>query len=146
MGILLEVKMRRAIVFIVIFSVLLCCVGCDTYEVIKKYPRYVSDCWYCSEINFTFCYEYYEDGRMKSLSSYPLNHNGETLNVTIDFISDYWYLQLDNFDDLITMDEQLLNGSWRYNKGNLVLRIIEDNLFDGKYQELVFIPSSNSPR
>ena len=137
--------MRKIIALLIIISVILACTGCDTYEIFKKYPHYVSDSWYCAEIDFAFFYEYHEDGRMKGLY-YPINCNDKIYSVNIAFFIDDWDLVLYSEDDVITPDELLLSGTWKYRGDNLVLHIITDNLFDGKYQELVFIPSSNSPR
>lgn len=135
-------NMRKIIATSLIAVLLVMCVGCfDGYVMREKYPYYQSSYWYCEEIDFAFYYEYYENGRMKSLT-YPLEWEGETLSVIVDFVIDNWYIDLDDGDNQTTVDEQLLSGTWLYEQGNLILKINEDHLFGGRYRELVFIPVS----
>lgn len=132
--------MKKLFYFALILAILLTCTACyDGYAVTKKYPYYKSSYWYCEEIDFAFYYEYFEDGRMKN-TSYPLKWEGETLNVIVDFIIDNWYIEIFRGDELASIDDQILSGTWSYQKGNLVFKITEDKLFNGQYQELVFVP------
>ena len=131
--------MKRTGIFLLVLSIVLLCSACDGYDFIEKYPHYKADYWYCEQIDFGFYYEYHESGQMKPPSSYRLKKDGETLNVFIDFIVDSWYMDLDNGDDLITLEEQLMEGHWEYRKGDLVLTVEKDNLFGMKYAELIFV-------
>ena len=38
-----------------------------------------------------------------------------------------------------TEDKIMVRGTWKYRHGDLVFTIKEDNLFDGKYKEFVFV-------
>lgn len=129
------------VIFLVIV-ILVSFAACDGYAVLEKYPYYQSDCWYCKEIDFTFYYDCDEDGLMKPIESYPLIINGETLYVFIDFMGSNWFLDLDNKDNNISQEERLLFGTWLYRKGDLVLIVEKDNLFDWKYTELVFVANN----
>lgn len=131
--------MKRIFVIFLICTVLFCSVGCDGYTAAKKYPYYKADYWYCEELDFAFYYEYYEDGRMKYIT-YPLQWEANSLNVSVYFIVGNWYMEVDNGDDIPQLEDQILSGTWTYKRGNLILKITEDKIFGGQFQELVFIP------
>ena len=131
--------MKRFFLIILICVVLFYCVGCDGYATAKRYPCYKSSYWYCEKLDFAFYYEYHEDGRMK-YATYPLHWDGETLNVFVDFIVGSWHIDVDNGDGVTQIEEQILSGTWTYKGDKLILEITKDNLFDGQFQELVFIP------
>lgn len=112
--------------------------SCDMYQIVEKYPHFKANYWYCAEIDFSFHYEYNDDGRINP-TTYPLELDGEILNVDIWFLNDYWYFYLDNGDETTSFEELLLSGTWEYRRNELVLTIQKDNLFGEKYQEFIFI-------
>ena len=133
--------MKKCYTILIFIFLIQMCTGCffDGYDMTVKYPHYKSESWYCKEIDCRIDYQYYEDGRMK-VKSYPLTRNGETLHVYVTFTIDNWYFDLDNDDNHISLDEQLLSGTWSYQNGNLVLSIGKDSIFDDQYTNLIFIP------
>ena len=132
--------MKKYLVCMIVLVFMFSCSGCyDGYSIANKYPNYKADCWYCEEIDFTFFYEYYKDGRMKH-TTYSLNKDGETLIVWIDFVFDDWCMELDRGLGETSQEDELMSGTWYYRNGNLVLTVNTDKLFDGIYEELVFIP------
>ena len=139
MVLLSEVSMRKIFVIFLVFVMVITCTGCyDGYSVARKYPYYKADYWYCEEIDFAFCYEHLEDGRIIPGQNY-LTKDGKTMTVFVIFVIDNWYIALDNGDVNVSIEDQLMSGTWRYRKGDLVFTVKEDNLFDGAYWELVFV-------
>ena len=139
MDISLEGNMKKLFLILLICTIMICCVGCEGYEAMGKYPHFKSACWYCEDLDFTINYEFHKDGHLKEMT-YPLHWEGKTYDVYVWFMFDNWEIAIDNGDSITESNEQLLLGTWKYKGNNLILTITEDNLLNGQYEKLVFVP------
>lgn len=97
----------------------------------RTYPHQKASVWICEDPYFVF-----------STQEDYFVWEGEKYEAYIRMKASYFdvYLASENF---VISDENLLfRGSWRYKKGNMVVKITEDNIFDGAYKELVFVPQN----
>lgn len=131
--------MRKAYAIVLSICIVFVLTACDGYAVLRRYPEYKSLDWYCEELDFSFSYEENEYGNLE-LKTGSLTVGTDVLDVDLFFMIDNWSLVLDKGDEMMTTDDILAEGTWRYRKGNLVFTITEDNLFDGMYDELMFVP------
>lgn len=130
--------MKRYYAVFLVLILLICCNGCDTYSVIEQYPWYKSEQWYCEEIDFSICFAYSEGGCLIESPSSQLCWNEQIYNVNVVFQSNAIEFLIDKDGDNIS--EALLAGTWAYRNKNLVVNIVEDNVFAGAYAELLFVP------
>ena len=95
------------------------------------YPREKASLWVCEDPYFTIdykgekseCYFMWEDKKYE---------------VFVGIKSDTFTAYLPSDDDVL--NEVLLHGTWKYKGENMVVKIKTDNIFDGAYKELVFVP------
>lgn len=110
---------------LVMLTYLLC--GCDSRA--GRYPRYKGSEWVCDDPYFTISYA---DNPMGDVI---LVWNNETIAADLVFSLGTYCVFPANSSHY---DDRLFNGTWNYRKGDLVLFIREDLIFDGQYTELVF--------
>ena len=97
------------------------------------YPREKASLWVCEDPYFTIdykgekseCYFMWEDKKYE---------------VFVGIKSDTFTAYLPSDDDVL--NEVLLHGTWKYKGENMVVKIKTDNIFDGVYKELVFVPQN----
>ena len=121
--------MKRVALLIMVLSVLLG--GCDTHAIFDMYPSDRADSWYCATLDFTL--------NVNQTAS-VLNWEGKTLNVSMAVQSSYYVMVYEQGKDTVTQDSTLFSGTYSYSGENLILKIEEDNLFNGTYEELCFVP------
>jgi hypothetical protein len=132
--------MKKLVSAVLVVVLLVCLAGCDTYAMFNYYFWNKSDCWYCEEIDFEMYFTYDQNGILID-QGYELIWNEEVYVVHVGTQSAWFFIDTDkNGNNLIEMDEILLEGEWYYRDDNLVFEIRKDNLFDGAYKELVFVP------
>lgn len=121
-----QLKKELLLLVLICLSMMLC--SCDSRA--GQYPYQVADEWACNVPCFILTYSNNQEyGKLKL--------EDETINVDVWFgLGDYWVLPKNS----VAYDDRLLGGKWKYRKGDLVLSIEEDFLFEGKYSELVFSP------
>ena len=112
----------------------------DLSHTFRRYPWYHADQWYCAEIDMTI--EYVTDHNRNLVDRLPsiLRVNGKTYDVEVCFYyggGGLSFLIDENKDNIA---ESILEGDWKYRRGNLVIQIREESIFDGQYAELVFVP------
>ena len=97
----------------------------------RTYPHQKASVWICEDPYFVF-----------STQEDYFVWEGEKYEVHIMMKASHFnvYLVSENF--VISQENLLFRGSWRYKKGNMVVKITEDNIFDGAYKELVFVPQN----
>lgn len=110
----------------------------DLKDSLKRYPWYRAERWYCEEIDMTIQYTYNEDGNLTGIEYSYLVVDGKTYRVGIGFQSSAIGFHIDADGDDIW--EKILDGSWAYRQGNMVIQISEESIFGGQYTELVFVP------
>lgn len=121
--------MKRVALLIMVLSVLLG--GCDTYAIFGMYPSDRADSWYCETLDFTLNVD-------QTVS--VLNWEGKTLNIRMAVQSSYYVMFHEQEKDAVTQNSVLFSGTYSYSGENLILKIEEDNLFNGAYEELCFVP------
>ena len=97
----------------------------------RTYPHQKASVWICEDPYFVF-----------STQEDYFVWEGEKYEVYVRMHAHYFsvYRASENF---VISDEYLLfHGSWRYKKGNMVVKITEDNIFDGAYKKLIFVPQN----
>lgn len=128
--------MKRIFTFTVILILLFIC-GCDAYTAAERYPWYRAENWYCQEIDMMISYSYDEEGRLTECPPSRVVWNDQTYDIIVGFNSDaVWFTARESNDS----PRRVLNGTWVYRDGNLVIQNFEEELFGGAIKELVFIP------
>ena len=97
----------------------------------RTYPHQKASMWICEDPYFVF-----------STQEDYFVWKGEKYEVHIMMKANYFsvYRASENF---VISDEYLLfHGRWRYKKGNMVVKITEDHIFDGAYKKLIFVPQN----
>lgn len=124
---------------VVSFIPLLALIGnYDLNDSLKRYPWYRAERWYCEEIDMTILYKYNADGNYIGSEYSHLEVDGKTYKVGIGFQASAIGFYVDEDGDDVW--EGILDGSWAYQQGNMVVQIREESIFDGQYTELVFVP------
>ena len=131
--------MKKMISILLLAVMVLSLAGCDTYAMFNYYPDDRSTVWYCEEIDFEIKYVPNEYGNLAPKAS-PLEWNGTTYEVAAGFFAGYFDIYLDKNGEATTEADHLLSGRWRYENGNVVVEITEDNIFDNTFEELIFKP------
>lgn len=134
---------KRLLLVLLVLVVFL--TGCDTYAMFDRYPWDKADQWYCEEIDLTITFAYKEDGSLLGCGTLPWDWNGQTYyNMGVGFGPGHFVFDTPDETRVSTngtvMAKVHLSGLWKYQGKNLILTITEDELFDGKYTELVFVP------
>ena len=95
----------------------------------RTYPSEKASVWICEDPYFVF-----------STQEDYFVWEGEKYEVHIMMKASHFnvYLVSENF--VISQESLLFCGSWKYKGENMVVKITEDNFFDGAYKELVFVP------
>ena len=97
----------------------------------RTYPHQKASVWICEDPYFVF-----------STQEDYFVWEGEKYEVHIMMKASYFsvYRASENF---VISDEYILfHGRWRYKKGNMVVKITEDHIFDGAYKKLIFVPQN----
>lgn len=111
--------------------IVLCLMGGSDF---REYPQEKATHWVCEEPHFEIHFA-------GEASEYFLECRGEKIRVFVGIRADYFDVFLQrNPEDPLEQENILLRGTWKYVKGKMVVRIDEDNIFNGAYSELVFVP------
>lgn len=100
-----------------------------------EYPWERESQWVCADPHFTVSYLKHSQGSL--ISEEILIWEDKEIRVDLRIGVSYFTV----FPEYSNVhDDRLLSGTWKYRKGNLVLRIEEDFIFDNQYKELVLSP------
>ena len=125
-------KRVRCITLLTCLFVFLC--GCDGRA--GQYPYDLSASWMCNEPHFVLQY-YADEEKSFELEKGLIELPEVAIEVDISFgMGDFWVLPIDSK----AYEDRLLSGTWSYRRGDLILKIQEDFLFDHQYSELVLSP------
>lgn len=113
--------------------------ACDMYAMAGEYPFDRASEWNCEEIDFEIQFIYNDSGQLLAEQNSGLCWNNETLEVSVGFHVDYFIVNIDGDQDVIT--EPLLKGTWKYQDNKMIFYISEDYLLDGAYSKLTFVPN-----
>ena len=127
--------MKKVISAIVITMTIFSILGCDPYAMADKYPSERANSWYCEELDFAL----HVDQRTSELT-----WGGRVYSIKPAFHAGYFVIIPESGQDVLGGNDVLFQGTWSYRSGNLVLQINEDNLFNGAYKELFFVPIDNA--
>ena len=134
--------MKKRLVCSILAILMIFFAGCDPYSMVSHYPYEKADKWICEETDFTFAFTY-EDGRLNTEQSSVLRWNGEEYNVYVLFQVGYFRVDINEngyVDESRFPDGKMLTGTWEYRDNKLIMSITEDYLYEGKFQELSFVP------
>ena len=124
-------KVKRAISLLMLCAVLACCCGCDPYT--NRQPwHYENSVWVCENPHII----YTSDGTAKATV------NDEEIVFRLDFRSSRCGGSKDiQQGNEIVKNVQVFTGACKYSKTKFTIKIDTetDNLFDGEYDELVFV-------
>ena len=141
--ILLEDSMKKSKVIYILFIIVFILSSCyDPRITFKSYPWYKADTWYCEEIDMTIKYEFDENRKRTGATFSELTIDGVTHSVAVVFHSGTILFLA--YEDGERLKEKDLDGSWCYREGNLVVEVNSENILNGKYSELVFVPVRDS--
>lgn len=131
----------KKIAIIILITVFLSMIGgCyDPYLSFNRYPWYLSEEWYCAEIDMTIFFSFDEKGDLMPAEPCQLTIGDIVYDVNVGFQHNAIGFSVDENKDGIY--EIVLDGTWMYRDGNLVVQIYEERIFSGQYSELIFVPS-----
>ena len=129
-------KSTRLIIGIALFfCILSILLGCNRRS--GRYPYDLASKWLCNELPFTLSYSLDDNGML--FQSEILEWNGQSLAVDLAFSLNTYCVYPESSHH---HDDRLFSGTWKYRDGNLVLTLTEDFIFDQKYAELTFLPTT----
>lgn len=106
---------------------------CGTFSMMTlQYPWEITSEWVCEEPDFTLSYMCSSHGL---ITDEALIYQGEVLPVWICFGKDDFTVYPKYSNDYA---DRFLTGTWKIRSGSLILKIDEDFIFGGQYQELIF--------
>lgn len=139
--------MKRFVLVLCLAMILAwCCGGCsyDRYYAAKKYPWFKAEEWYCAEIDMTIRYVLDEDGELVDCPASQLEWNGQVYDVVVGLQSSWINFSILTEESaktkILSHDASILDGTWAYRDGNLVITDFDEPFWEGKYSELVFVP------
>lgn len=125
-------KRIRYITFLACLLMFFC--SCDGKA--GQYPSDLSNGWMCNDPYFVLQY-YSDEEKSYELEKGLIKSSDAAIEINISFgMGDFWVLPIDSN----AYDDRLLSGTWNYRRGDLILKIKEDFLFDYQYSELVLSP------
>ena len=131
--------MKKYVSFILVASLMLMLSGCyDLYATMKRYPWYRATKWYCEEIDMTIEFSVNEENELTETAAGYLEYDGYFHNCFVIFHASNMQILCKNCE--IAFYDELLDGTWSYDRKNLVFYIMDDYIFGGQYTELSFIP------
>lgn len=131
--------MKKMISILLLAVMVLSLAGCDTYAMFNYYPEDRSTVWYCEEIDFEIKYVPNEYGNLIAQTS-TISWDDVSYSVVGIFNFGYFEIIVETGETLITEEQILLSGKWKYKGKNVVIEITEDNIFDNTFEELIFKP------
>lgn len=120
------------LICLAVLTVLFLC-GCDPRS--GQYPFQKAESWSSADPAISLHYTQNEDNTWTFAEE--LRWNNDTIEIDVAMQSDAYCVYP---ADSSHYDDRLFSGHWKYRKGNLVLIIEEDFLFDGAYSEIVLVP------
>jgi hypothetical protein len=78
------------------------------------------------------------NGELIESPSCQLSIHNQTYSVTVSFHSNS--VSFLSEPDINNTVSGLLEGIWRYDNQTLIITVLEDHLFGGVYEQLVFVP------
>ena len=138
--------LKKKITFIFTVSILLCISGCNWNPFVgKRPPDYGDSVWICEEpkITYTVKMKYDEEEKMDIPESYAVTYiDGNEVLLDFGFIGNAIRVyELKSIKPKEYIGEIFLNGTCKFSETKFTVKVDTelDNLFDGRYDELVFV-------
>lgn len=138
--------LKKKITFIFTVSILLCTSGCNWNPFVgKRPPDYGDGVWICEEpkITYTVKMKYDEEQKMDIPESYAVTYiDGNEVLLDFGFIGNAIRVyELKSIEPKEYIGEIFLNGTCKFSETKFTVKVNTelDNLFDGQYDELVFV-------
>ena len=139
-----KLKVKKAVSLLMLCAMFICTCGCDPYVGKRPYD-YGDSIWICEEPKITYVVEikYNDELETDIPETYAKTCiDGEELLFDLDFLgstSHAW-----EFKDYISKESigiEYFHGTCKYSKTKFTIKVDKetDKLFDGKYDELVFV-------
>lgn len=127
-------RLKKAWKFLVVFTLLtVVLAGCDPRAALGAYPYDRGSVWVCEEPSIVLEYAKGNDGALQSRA--VLCWDEEEIPIEILFGAAAVTVMPEGETHY---NNRLLNGTWDYENGDLVLYIGEDLFFGNKFEKLVF--------
>lgn len=138
--------LKKKITFIFTVSILLCISGCNWNPLVgKRPPDYGDSVWICEEpkITYTVKMKYDEEQKMDIPESYAVTYiDGNEVLLDFGFIGNAIRVyELKSIEPKEYIGEIFLNGTCKFSETKFTVKVDTelDILFDGQYDELVFV-------
>lgn len=105
-----------------------------------EYPYARDSVWICDDPQISLEYRWVDKKGL--FSNETMIWDCEDWSLYVEYLaSQYWAFA----DEKEKPEDLLFKGHWTYRRGNLILKIEEDYLFNGQYKELVFTRQKIDP-
>ena len=101
----------------------------------SPHPSEIAENWGCQYPNL--CLNYVKSDNNEWVFSEALVWDDETIDISIGFGKGVYCVYPADSSSYI---DRLFCGTWKYKRGNLVLKIEEDFIFNNQYSEIILFP------
>ena len=129
-------KKNHKSISLFLICILVCSLFCSCDLRYGKYPSDIAAQWTSETPHLALTYSVNSNGEI--VTHEELEFENELIAVDILFgLGDYCVYPINSS----AYKDRLFSGRWKYRKGNLVLIIKEDFIFENQYSEIVLAPS-----
>ena len=114
--------------------VILLLTACD--PVAGHYPCQLGHGWVCDDPDIVLDTWRAEDGTWH-YGGEKIIMDGKEISIEVSYQVDSVFISPKG---AVRADDDLIRGTWKIKDGYLIIEVTQDNIFDGKYTELVFHP------
>ena len=118
----------------ILFFVILLLTACD--PVGGHYPCQLGHGWVCDDPDIVLDTWRAEDGTWHN-GGEKIIMDGKEISIEVSYQVDSVFISPKG---AVRADDDLIRGTWKIKDGYLIIEVTQDNIFDGKYTELVFRP------
>ena len=119
---------------LILFFVALLLTACD--PVAGHYPCQLGHGWVCDDPDIVLDTWRAEDGTWH-YGGEKIIMDGKEISIEVSYQVDSVFISPKG---AVRADDDLIRGTWKIKDGYLIIEVTQDNIFDGKYTELVFHP------
>ena len=126
-----KIVIKYAYCILLILVAAFMCLGCDPYY--GEYPHSEESEWACENPQISLSYRMEENGMISQEER--LVWAETAIEIDVFFRSSFYVVYPAGLTDY---EDRIFSGSWCYRKGNLILKIDEDFIFNDQFDELEF--------
>ena len=119
---------------LILFFVALLLTACA--PVAGHYPCQLGHGWVCDDPDIVLDTWRAEDGTWH-YGGEKIIMDGKEISIEVSYQVDSVFISPKG---AVRADDDLIRGTWKIKDGYLIIEVTQDNIFDGKYTELVFHP------